>query len=59
MKKELTAGDLVQELVNEDTCFSPECWWVSALIRCRNCPYIDNHGRIRDLRVGKLPRPRE
>lgn len=39
--------------VTDETCFSERCWWISALIRCRNCPYIDHKGNVLDERVGK------
>jgi len=44
--------------VSQETCFSRECWWLSAWIRCRGCPYINELGTILDPRVsGQEQRP--
>lgn len=42
--------------VTDETCFSRECWWISGRIRCRGCPYIDDHGIIINPKIAEISR---
>lgn len=54
---ELTDKELTdkanKDKVTDKICFSSDCWWIKAKIRCKNCPYVDAvSGKVLDIRVG-------